>query len=112
MTCGLVLENAQNAVMPLTQDDVIFAWPETVTQEQKAIWSDALEAAKNAGMTMSLKAERLNGYSMPITLDMEILALARDLSLKNGHRNFIYLLDFCATNDFCFCETFTVQTLL
>ena len=88
MTCGIVVENAQNAVMPLSvETDLVFSWQPTTSPAQKDLFTKAINAAIAAGLKVSLKTERLNGYSLPLTMDMEVITLLHELALKAGHRN-------------------------
>ena len=84
----MVVENAKNAVLPISvETDLVFSWQPTATPAQKGLFTKALNSAVAAGLKVSLKAERLNGYSIPLIMDLEIVTLLQELALKAGHCN-------------------------
>jgi len=38
-----------------------------------------------SGMQLRLKGERLSGYSVPLTMDLEVLTLLKDVCTTAGH---------------------------
>ena len=90
------MENASCAVLPLQRSDLVMAWPSTATASEKGAWTKALNAAFRAGLTISMKAERLHGFSVPLVLDLEVINLAQSLAKQAGHCN---LCSFISTHN-------------
>ena len=87
MLCGLQVLNGEAAVVNLTDEDLIFSWDASTTKAQKSAFTRAFTTAKKAGLQISMKSERLSGFSMPIVLDLDVVHLLRDVTIAGGHRN-------------------------
>ena len=88
------MNNPKSAVLPLSwEDDLVVSWGDDVTPQQKGAFTKALNTAKDAGLKLSLKSERLNGYSLPMTMDLELIWLLQSLAVKGGHCNFFISLE-------------------
>ena len=87
MLCGLQVVNGAAAVMSLTEEDILFSWEDSTTPAQKSAFTGAFKAAKKAGLQVSMKSERLSGFSMPVVLDLDVVHLLRDVTISGGHRN-------------------------
>ena len=87
MLCGLQVMNGAAAVVNLTDEDLLFSWDASTTKAQKNAFTRAFTAAKKAGLQVSMKSERLSGFSMPIVIDIDVVHLLRDVTTSGGHRN-------------------------
>ena len=87
MLCGLQVVNGAAAVVNLMDEDLIFSWDASTTKAQKNAFTRAFTAAKKAGLQVSMKSERLSGFSMPVVLDIDVVHLLRDVTISGGHRN-------------------------
>ena len=109
--CGAVVNNPKSAVLPLDwNDDLLLSWGPDTTPAQKGALTKALNLAKDVGLTLSIKSERLSGYSLPITMDLELVYLLQTLAVKAGHGN-----SFLCEENTSFCNpqfTFVLKLLL
>ena len=87
MLCGLQVVNGAAAVMNLTEEDLLFSWADSTTPAQKSAFTRAFNTAKKAGLQVSMKSERLSGFSAPVVLDLDVVHLLRDVTISGGHRN-------------------------
>jgi len=92
------MENAENAVLSLLPEDLMFVWPEGAPQKAKTAFTTSLKKAMAAGLQLKMKGERLNGFSTLLTLDIEVLALLRDVCKTAGH----------STHSFCSFQKYSI----
>ena len=103
------MENASCAVLPLQRSDLVMSWPSTATASEKGAWTKALNAAFRSGLTISMKAERLHGFSVPLVLDLEVINLAQSLAKQAGHCN---LYSFILTHNSIVFQTILIVNFL
>ena len=83
--CGLHMENSDNALITLFPGDLVLSWPENTAQKTKTAFSTSLKKAMQSGLQLRLKGERLSGYSVILTMDIEALTLMKDVCETAGH---------------------------
>ena len=79
------MENSANALLTLFPGDLVQSWPENTPQKTKTAFSSSLKKAMQSGMQLRLKGERLSGYSVILTVDLEALTLMKDVCEVAGH---------------------------
>ena len=86
------MENSENALLSLSPSDLLLSWPEDTPQKTKTAFQNSLKKAMTGGLQIKLKGERLSGYSVILTIEIEALTLLKDVCKTAGHStHFFYL---------------------
>jgi len=89
---ALDLTNGSKSSLECTSEFVELAWPESAGKKMKETFAKALQGAFEKGLKLRILAERLKGYSAPVTFDPEFVCLLSDISRNGGSCNKHYAL--------------------
>ena len=79
------MDNSDNALLTLFPGDLVLSWPDNTPQKTKTAFSSSLKKALQSGLQLRLKGERLSGYSVILTMDIEAVTLMKDVCESAGH---------------------------